>query len=193
MNRITVFCGSSFGTDTEFKTQARKLGNQLALENIELVYGGANVGLMGEVANGALEKNGKVIGVLPKFLAAKEIAHTELTELILVESMHERKTKMNDLCDGVIALPGGFGTLEELFEMLTWGQLGLHKKPIGILNSNGYYNELISFLDTMVTKGLLKEVNRNMVLVSNNVDDLLSKMKTYKAPTVEKWITKNTL
>ena len=193
MNRITVFCGSSFGTDTEFKIQARKLGNQLALENIELVYGGANVGLMGEVANGALEKNGKVIGVLPKFLAAKEIAHTELTELILVESMHERKTKMNDLCDGVIALPGGFGTLEELFEMLTWGQLGLHKKPIGILNSNGYYNELISFLDTMVTKGLLKEVNRNMVLVSNNVDDLLSKMKTYKAPTVEKWITKNKL
>ncbi|WP_299838410.1 TIGR00730 family Rossman fold protein [uncultured Tenacibaculum sp.] len=193
MNRITVFCGSSFGTDTEFKIQARKLGNQLALENIELVYGGANVGLMGEVANGALENKGKVIGVLPKFLAAKEIAHTELTELILVESMHKRKTKMNDLCDGVIALPGGFGTLEELFEMLTWGQLGLHKKPIGILNSNGYYNELISFLDTMVTKGLLKEVNRNMVLVSNNVDDLLSKMKTYKAPTVEKWITKNTL
>lgn len=193
MNRITVFCGSSFGTDTEFKIQARKLGNQLALENIELVYGGANVGLMGEVANGTLENKGKVIGVLPKFLATKEIAHTELTQLILVESMHERKTKMNDLCDGVIALPGGFGTLEELFEMLTWGQLGLHKKPIGILNSNGYYNELISFLDTMVTKGLLKEVNRNMVLVSNNVDDLLSKMKTYKAPTVEKWITKKTL
>lgn len=193
MNRITVFCGSSFGTDTEFKIQARKLGNQLALENIELVYGGANVGLMGEVANGTLENKGKVIGVLPKFLAAKEIAHTELTELILVESMHERKTKMNDLCDGVIALPSGFGTLEELFEMLTWGQLGLHKKPIGILNSNGYYHELISFLDTMVTKGLLKEVNRNMVLVSNNVDDLLSKMKTYKAPTVEKWITKKTL
>ncbi|WP_442267420.1 TIGR00730 family Rossman fold protein [Tenacibaculum sp. ZS6-P6] len=193
MNRITVFCGSSFGTDTEFKIQARKLGNQLALENIELVYGGANVGLMGEVANGTLENKGKVIGVLPKFLATKEIAHTELTQLILVESMHERKTKMNDLCDGVIALPGGFGTLEELFEMLTWGQLGLHKKPIGILNSNGYYNELISFLDTMVTKGLLKEVNRNMVLVSNDVDDLLSKMKTYKAPTVEKWITKKTL
>ena len=193
MNRITVFCGSSFGTDTEFKIQARKLGNQLALENIQLVYGGANVGLMGEVANGTLENKGKVIGILPKFLAAKEIAHTELTELILVESMHERKTKMNDLCDGVIALPGGFGTLEELFEMLTWGQLGLHKKPIGILNSNGYYNELISFLDTMVTKGLLKEVNRNMVLVSNDVDDLLSKMKTYKAPTVEKWITKKTL
>ncbi|WP_299673388.1 TIGR00730 family Rossman fold protein [uncultured Tenacibaculum sp.] len=193
MNRITVFCGSSFGTDTEFKIQARKLGNQLALENIELVYGGANVGLMGEVANGTLENKGKVIGILPKFLAAKEIAHTELTELILVESMHERKTKMNDLCDGVIALPGGFGTLEELFEMLTWGQLGLHKKPIGILNSNGYYNELISFLDTMVTKGLLKEVNRNMVLVSSDVDDLLTKMKTYRAPTVEKWITKKTL
>lgn len=119
MNRITVFCGSSFGTDDKFELQARELGRKLALENIELVYGGAKVGLMGVVANGALESSGKVIGVMPHFLKSKEIAHDRLTELILVDSMHERKTKMSELCDGVIALPGGFGTLEELFEMLT--------------------------------------------------------------------------
>ena len=193
MNRITIFCGSSFGTDKDFEFQARELGRKLALENIELVYGGANVGLMGAVANGALENSGSVIGVLPNFLKSKEIAHKGLTELILVDSMHERKTKMNDLCDGVIALPGGFGTLEELFEMLTWAQLGLHKKPIGIFNIKGYYNELINFLDAMVSKGLLKEVNRNMVLVSENIDELLAKMKTYKAPSIGKWITKETI
>lgn len=192
MNRITVFCGSSFGTDNEFEFQARELGKKLALENIELVYGGANVGLMGAVANGTLESSGKVIGVLPNFLKSKEIAHNELSELILVDSMHERKTKMNDLCDGVIALPGGFGTLEELFEMLTWGQLGLHKKPIGILNINGFYDNLIAFLDDMVTKGLLKDVNRKMVLISDNIDELILKMKTYQAPTIGKWITKET-
>ncbi|MRX64717.1 TIGR00730 family Rossman fold protein [Maribacter luteus] len=193
MKRITVFCGSSFGIDTDFEIQAKELGRKLALENIELVYGGANVGLMGAVANGALEVSGNVIGVLPNFLKSKEIAHNGLTELILVDSMHERKTKMNDLCDGVIALPGGFGTLEELFEMLTWGQLGLHKKPIGLLNINGFYNELINFLDNMVHKGLLKDVNRKMVLVGDNIDELLEKMKTYEAPSIEKWITNKTV
>ena len=193
MNRITVFCGSNFGTDNEFEFQAKELGKKLALENIELVYGGANVGLMGAVANGALEESGKVIGVLPSFLKSKEIAHEGLTELILVESMLERKSKMNDLCDGVIALPGGFGTLDELFEMLTWGQLGLHKKPIGILNTNGFYNDLITFLDKMVEKGLLKEVNRNMVLISENIDELLTKMKSYKKPVEDKWITTETV
>lgn len=192
MKRITIFCGSSFGTDNNFELQAKELGKKLALENIELVYGGANVGLMGAVANGALSNSGKVIGVLPTFLKSKEIAHTGLTELILVDSMHERKTKMNELCDGVIALPGGFGTMEELFEMLTWGQLGLHKKPIGILNINGFYNSLITFLDHMVVMGLLKERNRKMVLISENIDELLTKMKTYQAPTTGKWITKET-
>ena len=192
MKRITIFCGSSFGTDNNFELQAKELGKKLALENIELVYGGANVGLMGAVANGALSNSGKVIGVLPTFLKSKEIAHTGLTELILVDSMHERKTKMNELCDGVIALPGGFGTMEELFEMLTWGQLGLHKKPIGILNINGFYNNLITFLDHMVTMGLLKERNRKMVLISENIDELLTKMKTYQPPTTGKWITKET-
>lgn len=192
MKRITVFCGSSFGTDNYFELQAKELGKKLAFENIELIYGGANVGLMGAVANGTLQNSGKVIGVLPIFLKSKEIAHNELTELILVDSMHERKTKMNELCDGVIALPGGFGTLEELFEMLTWGQLGLHEKPIGILNINGFYDNLIVFLDDMVAKGFLKEINRKMVLIDEDIDELITKMKTYKAPITGKWITKGT-
>ncbi|MEG2102377.1 MAG: TIGR00730 family Rossman fold protein [Flavobacterium sp.] len=193
MKRITVFCASSFGTEKIYEEQAIALGKTLAEQNIELVYGGANVGLMGAVADGALNAGGKVIGVLPNFLRSKEIAHLGLTELILVESMHERKTKMNDLCDGVIALPGGFGTLEELFEMLTWAQLGLHKKPIAILNVNGFYDSLIALLQTMTEKGLLKEVNQKMLLVSDTIDDLLYQMKNYVAPTVGKWIDKKEL
>ncbi|UTN03851.1 TIGR00730 family Rossman fold protein [Flavobacterium bizetiae] len=188
MKRITVFCGSSFGTEEIYKEQATLLGQTLAKQNIELVYGGANVGLMGAVADGILNAGGKAIGVLPNFLRSKEIAHLGLTELILVESMHERKTKMNDLCDGVIALPGGFGTLEELFEMLTWAQLGLHKKPIAILNINGFYDSLIELTKVMVEKGLLKDVNQQMLLVSDNIDDLLHQMQNYDPPTVGKWI-----
>ncbi|KAF2509532.1 TIGR00730 family Rossman fold protein [Flavobacterium zhairuonense] len=193
MKNITVFCGSSFGIDEIFREQAELLGKTLAKQNIGLVYGGANVGLMGAVADGALSENGSVIGVLPNFLRSKEIAHLGLTELIVVESMHERKTKMNDLCDGVIALPGGFGTLEELFEMLTWAQLGLHKKPIAILNTNGFYDSLIELTETMVEKGLLKDVNQKMLLVSDNIDDLLEKMRNYIPPTVGKWIDKKEL
>ncbi|WP_017496049.1 TIGR00730 family Rossman fold protein [Flavobacterium sp. WG21] len=188
MKRITVFCGSSFGTDKIYKEQAALLGKTLAQQNIELVYGGANVGLMGAVADGILNEGGKAIGVLPNFLRSKEIAHLGLTELIVVESMHERKTKMNDLCDGVIALPGGFGTLEELFEMLTWGQLGLHKKPIGILNINGFYDSLIELTKVMVEKGLLKPVNQEMLLVSDTIEDLLHQMRNYVPPTTGKWI-----
>lgn len=193
MKRITVFCGSSFGTEVIYTEQATLLGETFAKENIELVYGGANVGLMGAVADGVLNNGGKAIGVLPNFLRSKEIAHLGLTELILVESMHERKTKMSDLCDGVIALPGGFGTLEELFEMLTWAQLGLHKKPIAILNINGFYDSLIELTKTMVEKGLLKEANQKMLLVSDNIQDLLGQMKNYIPPTTGKWIDKEKL
>ncbi len=193
MKRITVFCGSSSGSDAIFLTQATVLGQTLAKKNIELVYGGANVGLMGAVADGALKYGGKVIGVLPVFLQSKELAHTDLTELILVDTMHERKTKMNDLCDGVIALPGGFGTLEELFEMLTWAQLGLHKKPIGILNTNGFYDALLVLIQMMVDKGFLKPSNQEMLLISDTIDELLVKMEKYQAPIVTKWINKETL
>lgn len=193
MKSITVFCGSSFGTEEIYKEQAVLLGQTLAKQNIKLIYGGANVGLMGAVADGVLNAGGEAIGVLPDFLRSKEIAHLGLTELIFVESMHERKTKMNDLSEGVIALPGGFGTLEELFEMLTWAQLGLHKKPIAILNINGFYDSLIELTETMVEKGLLKDVNQKMLLVSDNIDDLLDQMKNYVPPTVGKWIEKKEL
>jgi uncharacterized protein (TIGR00730 family) len=188
MKRITVFCGSSFGIKKDYENQAFQLGQIIATKNIELVYGGAKVGLMGAVADGVLNKNGKVIGVLPNFLSNKEIAHDNLTELIIVETMHERKTKMNELCDGVIALPGGFGTLEEFFEMLTWGQLGLHKKPIGILNIDGFFDLLLGFIDNMVKKGFLKEINQQMIIVSNDSNDLIAKMGNYVVPEVTKWI-----
>lgn len=190
MKRVTIFCGSSFGTDEVFEEQAYLVGKTLAKESIELVYGGAKVGLMGAVANGVLENNGTVIGVLPTFLKKVEIAHDNLTELILVETMHQRKTKMDELSDGTIALPGGFGTLEEFFEMLTWAQLGLHKKPIALLNINGFYNDLLHFIQNMVDKGFLKQTNRDMLLVSDNIEDLLHQMKNYQAPSVGKWIKK---
>jgi len=192
MNSICVFCGSSSGSDPVFLIQAHLLGQTLANRKITTVYGGAKVGLMGAVADGALSADGKVVGVLPEFLGSKEIAHPKLSELIMVKSMHERKLKMNDLCDGVIALPGGFGTLEELFEMLTWGQLGLHKKPIGILNVNGFYDTLNIQLKTMVEAGFLKEVNYEMLLVSDNINVLLQKMEAYQAPEVPKWIRPQT-
>lgn len=193
MKRITVFCASRMGNEALYEAQATLLGQTMAKQNIGLVYGGANIGLMGVVANGALSEHGEVIGVLPKFLETKEIAHAGLTELIIVDSMHERKTKMNELCDGVIALPGGLGTLEELFEMITWAQLGLHKKPIALLNVDGYYDALISMIQTMVDKGFLKSSDQNLLLVSDEVEDLLHKMKNYVAPSTVQWINKDTV
>lgn len=190
MKRITIFCGSSSGTDDLYKSQATLLGQTLAKQHIEIVYGGAKVGLMGAVAEGALSEGGKVIGVLPHFLRGKEISHEHLTQLILVDSMHERKAIMNELCDGIIALPGGFGTMDELFEMLTWAQLGLHKKPVALFNIDGYYDSLIALMQTMVDKGFLKAVNQKMLLVSDNIGELLEKMKNYVAPVVGKWIVK---
>lgn len=190
MKRVTVFCGSNMGSDKNFQSQATFVGKTLAKNQIEVVYGGAKVGLMGALADGALSEGGRVIGILPKFLSLKEIVHDGLTELIMVETMHKRKTMMNELCDGVIALPGGFGTLEELFEMTTWAQLGLHKKPIAILNTNGFYDALIVMIQSMVDNGFLKAENQKMILISDNIEDLLQKMKDYVAPNVNKWISK---
>ena len=180
MNSITVFCGARSGTENIFLKQATALGKALAKQDIQLVYGGADLGLMGAVANGALKEKGKVIGILPSFLA-----HQSLSELIIVKSMHERKTKMNDLCDGIIALPGGFGTMEELFEILTWVQLGLQNKPIGILNIDGYFNSLITFIETMITKGFLRDIDKKLLIISDNIDDLLSEMKNYSTPAIK--------
>ncbi len=189
MKRVTVFCGSSPGYESSLMESAYQLGQRLAMLNIGVIYGGAKVGLMGAVADGALAKAGEVIGVLPEFLQAREIAHQGLTELIWVETMHQRKLKMYELSDGVIALPGGYGTLEEYFEMLTWGQLGLHKKPVALLNIGGFYDGLLTLANTMVASGLLKPVNREMMLVSQGIEDLISQMLTYEAPLVGKWIT----
>ena len=191
MKRITVFCGSNFGTDEIYEKQAFRLGEILAQRHIGLVYGGANVGLMNAVAEGSLSKGGEVTGVLPVFIKDKGIAHKNLTELILVNTLHERKTKMNELSDGVIALPGGFGTLEEFFETLTWGQLGLHRKPVGLLNINGFYDSLKILAQTMVEKGFLKEANRKMLLISDDIDKLIDLMENYIAPDIDKWIIRD--
>jgi uncharacterized protein (TIGR00730 family) len=192
MKRITVFCGSSNGLNKVYMEQAYSFGKVLAERDIELIYGGAKVGLMGAVADGVLQNGGRVTGVLPHFLQQKEVAHTGLTELILVDTMHERKLKMHELSDGVVALPGGFGTLEELFEMLTWGQLGLHRKPIAILNTSGFYNSLIEMADKMVAEGFLKQSNRDMLMVDADAERLLAKMHAYEPAPVEKWITPKT-
>jgi uncharacterized protein (TIGR00730 family) len=190
MKRIVVFCGSSSGTEAIYETQAYATGAFLARAGIGLVYGGARVGLMGALADGALAHGGEVIGVLPRFLSGKELGHAGLTDLILVDTMHERKMKMHELSDGVIALPGGFGTLEELFEMVTWGQLGLHRKPTGILNIAGFYDELRRMLQTMVDKGFLKAQNQQMILFADTPGELLDKMRHYQAPVTGKWIEK---
>ncbi|MBV8255332.1 MAG: TIGR00730 family Rossman fold protein [Chitinophaga sp.] len=188
MKRIAIYCGSSMGNDNIFREQAMLLGATLAQKGIGLVYGGARVGLMGAVADGALSEGGEVIGVLPHFLQQKELAHVGLTELILTDTMHERKAKMNELCDGAIALPGGFGTMEELYEMLTWGQLGLHNKPVGLLNTNGFYDALISLSVNMSANGFLSDANREMLLHSADIHLLLEKMQQYKPLEGPKWI-----
>ena len=188
MKSIAIFCASSPGFEKLFAEKAFQLGLNLAKKNISVVYGGAQVGLMGALADGALSESGKVIGVLPHFLNAKEIAHPGLTELITTETMHERKSTINDHIDGVIALPGGFGTMDELFEMLTWGQLGLHKKPIGLWNINKFYNPLLKMTQNMVDFGFLKEINQQMLLVSNDLNELVEMMENYQAPEVPKWL-----
>jgi len=193
MKSIVVFCASSDGIDVNYMSSAYSVGQTLAEAGIRVVYGGAKVGLMGAVADGALSKNGEVIGVLPKFLKHKEVAHTGLSKLIITESMHERKTIMHDLCDGIIALPGGFGTFEELFEVLTWAQLGHHQKPIGLLNINKYYDDLLEMIQKMVDKGLTSKTNQQMLLVAESTGNLMSKMKNYKAPAVDKWIADENL
>ncbi|MCK0109170.1 TIGR00730 family Rossman fold protein [Flavobacteriaceae bacterium S0825] len=188
LKAIAVFCASSEGNDTKIISEAETLGKTLANENITLVYGAAKIGIMGKIAQASLDNHGKVIGVIPEFLKLKEVVHLGLTELITTDNMHERKLKMHELSDGFITLPGGFGTLEELFEIITWAQLGLHQKPIGLLNINGFYNDLISMLETMVAKGLLKMANFKLLIVEDDINRLLDKMRHYKRQPVPKWL-----
>ncbi len=186
---ICVFAGSSPGNDPAFAGAARALGAGLASRGYGLVYGGAGIGLMGMVADAALAAGGRVVGVMPEFLATKEIAHTGLSELKITASMHERKDAMATLSNGFIALPGGFGTIEEFFEVLTWGQLGLHAKPCALLNVNGYYDSLLGFLDTAVRARLLHPGNRAAVLVGSDPNTLLDEMTAWTAPATTKWIS----
>jgi len=188
MNSIAVYCGSSSGINGIYKEEVRRLGEMLAAENIHVIFGGGKVGLMGELAEAVLDSGGKITGVIPEFLKTKEVAHDRLTELISVPSMHERKALINEMSDGAIALPGGLGTLDELFEMLTWGQLGLHTKPVGLLNTKGYFSHILTAIERMIQEGFLKERNREMILVNEDVGDLLLKMKSYEAPVFPKWI-----
>ncbi|SKB79811.1 LOG family protein [Maribacter arcticus] len=193
MKSIVVFCGSSEGANAVYASNAYELGETFAKKNIQLVYGGAKIGIMGKVAEGALTNGGKVIGVIPEFLTLKEVFHEGLTELIVTQNMQERKLKMHDLSDGIIMLPGGFGTLEEFFEMLTWSQLGLHQYPIGILNTNGFYDPLINMMQQMVTEGFVKNDHLNTILVDTNIENLLEKMKQYHPLPTPKWIKKEQL
>lgn len=189
LDTICVFCGSSEGNDTEIIAAATRLGKTFAHENITLVYGAAKIGIMGIIAEEILNERGHVIGVIPEFLKKKEVVHLGLPELITTKNMHERKLKMHQLSDGFITLPGGLGTLEELFEILTWLQLGLHTKPVGILNTNGFYDDLLQLLETMVKRGFLKMENYELLLVDTTIDGLLGKMRNFKAPQIPKWLT----
>lgn len=184
MKSICVYCASSLGKHPIYAEVAEELGETLASYGIKTIYGGAKVGIMGKLADGVISAKGEIVGIIPEFLKTKEIAHDELTELITVENMHQRKALMQEMSEGFITLPGGFGTMEELFEILTWGQIGLHKKPIGILNINGYYDSLIQLVDKMVEEGLLNEKHREIILVSDSVEDLISQMNLYQVPFV---------
>lgn len=185
---MCVFCGSSGGTRPAYADAARELGELLASRGIGLVYGGGDVGLMGVLADAALAAGGDVIGVIPSALAEREVAHAGLTKLHIVRTMHERKQMMHDLSDAFVALPGGLGTLEEFFEVLTWGQLGMHAKPCGILDVEGFYEPLLALLDRAVADQLLRAENRTILIYDTGAERLLDRMAAYEAPAGAKWI-----
>lgn len=186
LKRICVFCGTNTGSRPEYGAAARRLGEVLAAQGIELVYGGASVGIMGELADSVQEHGGHVTGIIPQQLVQKEAAHTGIPNLIVVASMHQRKSQMADLSDGFIALPGGIGTLEGFLEILTWGQLGIHAKPSGILNVEGYFDMLTGFLDHAVKEGFLTEEHRNAIVLESDPARLLERMRGYTPPEGEK-------
>ncbi len=193
MKRICVFCGSNAGSNPIYRDEAEKLGRLLAARGIELVYGGGNIGLMGAVADACLAAGGTVIGIIPEALMGKEVAgrpvdHRALTRLEVVDSMHTRKARMAELADGFIALPGGFGTFEEFCEVLTWGQLGFHVKPMGLLNVNGFYDPLLALFEQAVGEGFLRQQNRAMALADTDLERLLDAMAAYRPEPVSKWL-----
>jgi uncharacterized protein (TIGR00730 family) len=189
MRRLCVFCGSNPGHDPAHRALAGAVGRFFAQQGIGIVYGGGRIGLMGALADAALAANGEVIGVIPQALVDREIGHPGVTELQVVGSMHERKALMADLADAFVALPGGIGTLEELFEMWTWGQLGLHQKPCGLIEVSDFFAPLLTFLDRLVVTGFVKPEHRAMLLEASSPEDLLTRILAYQPPEITKWIT----
>jgi uncharacterized protein (TIGR00730 family) len=188
LRRICVFCGSNSGTHQIYQQAAQNVGRLLCRRGIELVYGGGNVGLMGVLANACLNEGGRVIGVIPQALADKELAHAGLTELRIVSSMHERKSVMADLSDAFVALPGGYGTWEEFFEVLTWSQIGIQRKACAVLNVNGYYDPLLEMADKAFSEGFIRDIHRDLLLSDSDPEQLLDRLSNYSVPTVDKWI-----
>jgi uncharacterized protein (TIGR00730 family) len=190
MKSVCVFCGSASGANPAYATTARELGRELAARKLALVYGGGRVGLMGEVAGAALAAGGSVVGVIPHSLALREVAQEDCTELVVVNTMHERKALMADRADAFAALPGGYGTCDELFEIVTWAQLGIHRKPVAMLNVNGFFTPLLAWLDHVVAEGLLKPKHRELLLVADTVPRLLDLLATWTPPApTTKWAT----
>jgi uncharacterized protein (TIGR00730 family) len=191
MRRVLVFCGSSPGRLPDYVDCARALGTELAARELGLVYGGAQVGVMGAVADAVLAAGGEVIGVIPRMLVDREVAHKGLRNLHVVETMHERKALMESLADGVVALPGGFGTLEELFEIVTWAQLGIHAKPVGLINVAGYWDQLLAFIDHMSAERFLHTQQRDALLVADSPAELLDRMTSYQPVVLDKWLDRS--
>ena len=190
MNSVCVFCGSSMGIHPIYKKSAYTLGRHIAEEKLSLIYGGGSVGLMGVLADAVMEHGGEVIGIIPRFLYEKEVGHDDVTELIIVDSMHERKQKMAELAHGFIAMPGGIGTMEELFEIFTWSQLALIKKPVALFNVNNFFDDITHFLNKMVKEGFIKELTVNKLINSHNILEILAKMKAFNYTEIPKWIDK---
>lgn len=193
MKSITVFCGSNVGARPDYAEAAKNLAANFVERNIRLIYGGGNVGLMGVIADEVMRLGGEVVGIIPDSLDRLEVGHRHITELKIVGSMHERKAMMAEMADGFIAMPGGIGTFEEFFEILTWAQLGFHEKPCGILNVSGYYNGLLALCDNAVDEGFLRPIHRELILTDSDVVSLLNKMAKYRPRPVEKWIDKDDL
>jgi uncharacterized protein (TIGR00730 family) len=191
MKNICVFTGSNGGARVDYSLAARELGREMVARGMRLVYGGGRVGLMGVIADEVLARGGEVLGVTPQSLVDKEVAHVGLTELRIVNTMHERKAMMADHSDGFIAMPGGFGTLDEFFEIITWAQLGLHRKPCGFLNVAGYYDPLLAFIDHSVAEGFVRREHAASIVVASSGGELLEKMATHRPPVVEKWIARS--
>lgn len=190
MKSICIYCGSNPGRQEAYSRAARDLARTLVNRNLKLVYGGTSVGIMGLIADTVLQLGGEAVGVIPEALVRKEVAHPNLTELHVTQSMHERKTLMADLSDGFIAMPGGIGTLEEIFEIWTWAQLGFHKKPCGLLNIEGYFDSLTAFFEHAVAEQFVKQPHRSMLLVDSAPETLLDRFASYEPTTIQKWIGK---